>query len=81
METLSELQIVLICRIESLHLGQGSLSPLGFQLPPYSPPLFGGTLGHVEDLEGMYPSSSLPRIMTKMPLSVFGVEETAYSYV
>lgn len=80
METLSELHIVFICRTESLHLGQSSPSPLGCQLPPYSPPLFGGTLGHVEDLEGMCPSSSLPRIMTKMPLSVFAVEETAYSY-
>lgn len=27
----------------------------------------------------MYPSSSLPRVMTKMPLSFFGVEETPYS--
>ena len=80
METLSELQIVLVRRTESPFLGQNSPSPL--DCPPSGviwPTLVWGTSGRVEDMEGMYPSSSLPRIITKMPLSFFGVEETPYS--
>lgn len=76
-----EFHVVPVSKAQKPPLDQGSPSPLGVPVVSVPPRLVWGTLGQVDDMEGMHPSPSLPCIVIKMPLLCFGVEETPYSNI